>query len=175
MLERTSEMYRLTATTTKAIIFWYINQNGLFCQGKIMWYNLNGHRNGYVYNVSSDLAKKNVLPSNPQMQHCLFGEHLLKEHPEAVVFLVESEKTAIMMSMLQPEYIWLATGGCSMLNPCIVKPLTGRRVVVVPDSGCLAKWQKIMEQTHGIDYSFYEMLESYPANTDLLDVLFPNE
>jgi len=133
------KMYRLTATTTKAIIFWYIDYNGRFCQGKMMWYNANGHRNGFVNTVSSDLSKKGILPANPQMHRCLFGEHLLKERPEAIVYLVEGEKTAIVMSMLKPQFLWLATGGCGMLNTHIVKPLRGRRVVVVPDSGCLEK------------------------------------
>jgi len=32
-----------------------------------------------------------------------------------------------------------------------------------------------MEQTSGIKYSFFEELEGLPANTDLLDVLFPDE
>ena len=50
-----------------------------------------------------------------------------------------------------------------------------RRVVIIPDSGCLDKWRKVMQQTKSIQYSFYEELEKHPANSDLLDVLFPGE
>lgn len=171
-LERTVEMYRLTATPTHGIIFWYIDHNGRLCQGKMMWYKPDGHRNGVVYNVSSDMAKQGLMPEEAEMQRSLFGAHLLKERPDAVVYIVESEKTAVVMSMLQPEHIWLATGGCSMLNTYVVRPLFNRRVVLVPDSGCLDKWRKVMQQTGSIRYSFVEDLEKYPANTDLLDILF---
>lgn len=174
-LEKAAQMYRLSATSTQAIIFWYIDHNCRPCQGKIMWYKPDGHRNGIVYNVSSDLAKQGLMPEGAEMQRTLFGAHLLKERPDAMVYIVESEKTAVVMSMLQPEYIWLATGGCSMLNTYVVRPLFGRRVVLVPDSGCLEKWRKVMQQTESIRYSFVEDLEKYPANTDLLDVLFAEE
>lgn len=171
VLELAAKMYHLTATRTQGVIFWYIDHRGRFCQGKMMWYNVNGHRNGIVSTISSDLAKRQIMPKDAEMERCLFGAHLLKERPSAVVYLVESEKTAIVMSMLQPDYVWLATGGCSMLNSYVVRPLVGRRVVIIPDSGCLQKWKKVMIQTKGINYTFFEDLEMYPANTDILDVI----
>lgn len=174
-LLRTVQMYRLSATQTGGIIFWYIDHTGRLCQGKMMWYKPNGHRNGIVSNVSSDMAKSGLMPKDAEMQRCLFGAHLLAERPDAMVYIVESEKTALVMSMLQPEHIWLATGGSSMLNTYVVRPLFNRKVVLVPDSGCLSKWQKVMQQTQSIHYTFVEDLEKYPANTDLLDLLYPDE
>ena len=35
--------------------------------------------------------------------------------------------------------------------------------------------RKVMQKTKSIKYSFYEELEKYPANTDLLDILYPND
>jgi hypothetical protein len=45
-----------------------------------------------------------------RLKQCLFGEHLLK-NSSSPVMLVESEKTAVVMSHFIPDYIWLATGG----------------------------------------------------------------
>ena len=175
MLDKVANDYRLNATLTHGTIFWYIDHNGKVCQGKMMWYKPNGHRNGIVSTISHDMAKKGKMPDGADMQRCLFGAHLLKDRPDDVVHLVESEKTAIVMAMLRPQYVWLATGGCSNLNTYVVRPLFERRVVIIPDSGCLDKWRKVMQQTKSIRYSFYEELEKYPANTDLLDILFPND
>ena len=170
-LEKATQDYCLTATTTQGTIFWYRDEKGRFCQGKMMWYKENGHRNGFVSTISSDMAKRGKFPENAQMQRCLFGTHLLGKYQDKAVALVEGEKTAVVMSMLKPNFVWLATGGCGNLNKEVTLPLIGRRVVVIPDSGCLEKWKKDMAETNGINYSFYEELEAYPPNTDILDIL----
>ena len=170
-LEMATQDYCLTATTTQGTIFWYRDEKGRFCQGKMMWYKENGHRNGFVSTISSDMAKRGKFPENAQMQRCLFGTHLLGKYQDKAVALVEGEKTAVVMSMLKPNFVWLATGGCGNLNKEVTLPLIGRRVVVIPDSGCLEKWKKDMAETNGINYSFYEELEAYPPNTDILDIL----
>jgi len=50
------------------------------------------------------------------------------------VCVVESEKTAVMMSELRPDCLWLATGGKTELNVARLKPLQGRRVILFPDT-----------------------------------------
>ena len=51
-----------------------------------------------------------------------------------IICVVESEKTAVMMSELRPDCIWLATGGKTELNVSRLKPLQGRRVILFPDT-----------------------------------------
>ena len=62
------------------------------------------------------LKKTGTLDESWQLTQCLFGEHLLPQHPDKPIALVESEKTAIICSGLMPQYLWLATGGKSQLS-----------------------------------------------------------
>ena len=40
-----------------------------------------------------------------------------------------------------------------------------------PDSGCYDKWSRKMRQVTGLQYIITSLLEQYPANTDLADLL----
>ncbi|WP_394336259.1 DUF6371 domain-containing protein [Arenibacter echinorum] len=42
--------------------------------------------------------------------NAFIGLYLIKESAIDMVAMVESEKTAIIMCILMPEYIWMATG-----------------------------------------------------------------
>ena len=48
--------------------------------------------------------------------------------------MVESEKTAVIMSELFPDSLWLATGGLRELSPVKLLPLRHYRVVLFPDT-----------------------------------------
>ena len=50
------------------------------------------------------------------------------------VCVVEAEKTAVIMSEVKPEYVWLATGGKTELNVAKLRPLEGRRIILFPDT-----------------------------------------
>jgi hypothetical protein len=53
----------------------------------------------------------------PEFYQCLFGLHRITEdYQKKTIAIVESEKTAIVMSILLPHYIWLATGVKETLN-----------------------------------------------------------
>ena len=68
------------------------------------------------------------------LKQCLFGEHLLKKSSSPVM-LVESEKTAVVMSHFIPDYIWLATGGKNgCFNSEAMQVLKGREVTLIPDT-----------------------------------------
>ena len=45
-----------------------------------------------------------------EINWCLFGEHLISEHPEKKVIVVEGVKTAFGMALYYPQYNWVATG-----------------------------------------------------------------
>ena len=91
--------------------------------------------------------------------------------PAPTICIVESEKTAVLMALMQPDFLWLATAGCGGLSVEKTACLKGRRVLLFPDSGCYDKWSRQMAQTTGIDYTVSPCLETYPPNTDIADLL----
>ena len=165
------EDYYVGATRYGCAIFWQIDRHGLVHGGHIMQYGSDGHRQGYQGWTHGPLIQRGLLPRDWQLYQCLFGEHLLPRRPDAQVCLVEGEKTALVMSALFPQHLWLATCGSGGLSPEKVVPLQGRRVTLFPDSGCRDKWLAHMRHTTAIDYNISDQLEGYPPNTDLCDLL----
>ena len=169
-VQRIFQQYHIGSTRQGDVIFWQIDHQGQVHTGHIMRYH-NGHRTDWQSWTHFRLQKRGILPKNYQPPKCFFGEHLLPLFPEATVCLVESEKTALVMALLQPEYVWIATAGCGGLSIEKTRCLKGRHVRIFPDSGCYKKWSEQMRLTTGIDYYISSDLEAYPPNTDLADLL----
>jgi hypothetical protein len=130
--------YNIGTAKNNGTIFWQKDFDGNYRTGKVFYYNENGKRNKsrsswYVHNkVKPDFVLKQVF----------FGEHLLSEFPTMPVALCESEKTAVIMSHLKPEYIWVASGGSEMLNADRFVRLYFRDLTVFPDEGQFKKWSE---------------------------------
>ena len=78
---------------------------------------------------------------NFHLQQCLFGQHLLPLYPDRTVFIVESEKSAVIASHYMPDVLWLATGGKNgCFNVQTVEALCGRDVILLPDLGATDAW-----------------------------------
>ena len=50
------------------------------------------------------------------------------------ICVVEAEKTAVILSELYPQYVWLAAGGLGEVQVDKFRPLRGRRVILFPDT-----------------------------------------
>lgn len=123
-----------------ANIFWQIDSNGRARTGKIMLYDReNGHRVKQPY---SKISWVHTLPyfHNYRLSQCLFGEHLLPGSDKPVG-IVESEKTAVICSIMIPDAVWLATGGLCNLRCQSARALLRRKVILFPDLGAEQKWQ----------------------------------
>ena len=167
------EAYHIGATGEGDVVFWQIDEKNRVHSGHIMQYLTTGKRDGRNDWVHNTLKEQKLLPSNWQLYQCHFGQHLLALRPDAHVCLVESEKTAVVMAALCPDYLWLATAGCGGMSAGRLSCLRGRRLTVFPDAGCYDRWLDKLQQTSGIDYTISKHLETYPPNTDLVDVLLP--
>ena len=169
-LERIYEQYRLGATRNGSVIYWQIDTHQRVRSGKIMAYTPDGHRTGSPGWAHARLINSGRLASDFELTQCLFGEHLLP-HTTSTVILVESEKTALLCAALYPQYTWIATGGCGLLSAEKCRPLIGRRLAVLPDSGSYHKWKQQLDLVPGLDYAISQRLEAYPPNTDIADLI----
>ncbi|MCH5311865.1 MAG: hypothetical protein J1E57_07925 [Prevotella sp.] len=130
--------YRLGIARNGGVIFWQIDERDILRDGKIMHYRSDCHRDHQRKPswVSYRLRSAGMLPRDFRPEHCLFGLHLIADgnKADATVCVVESEKTAVIMSALKPSCLWLATGGKTELNVAKLRPLRGRRVMLFPDT-----------------------------------------
>lgn len=95
--------------------------------------------------VHSLMKQSGQLPADWQLTQCLFGEHLMAQHPGKTVALVESEKTAVICAGIMPRFLWLATGGKSQINERLLV-LKGRKIVTYPDIDDYATWIEKLAQ-----------------------------
>lgn len=69
--------------------------------------------------------------------------------PEASLCLVESEKTALILSILKPGTVWLATGGKANRKESMLTPLIGLDMALCPDADALHPWHtRAVELNH---------------------------
>lgn len=139
-----------------------------------------------------------ALPSH----HCLFGTHLLdcgdgspdpsspgdcdrENRPHDPVAVVEAEKTAVIMSEVKPQYLWLAAGGLFELTANKLFPLRHHHVVLFPDTDpdvtAYTRWYHVAQEArrlYGINVSVSPLLEQRATpeqkrrKIDLVDYLF---
>lgn len=143
-------MYHVGATKERDVIYWQLDTCATARTGKIMKYDVaTGKRIKGEFDcinwVHSKLKKEKKLPNEWVLSQCLFGEHLLKVHPDKAVCVVESEKTALICAITMPHYIWLATGGKHNLKPEILNILRNRKVILYPDVDAFDKWKSIAQ------------------------------
>lgn len=82
--------------------------------------------------ISTFLKAREPLLNCWQVQHCLFGLHQLNCPNTFPISLVEDEKSAVILSELFPESIWMAYATTSHLSPDLFAPLEGQTVTIYP-------------------------------------------
>ena len=128
--------YNIGTAKNNGTIFFQQDSEGRFRTGKVMYYQSDGKRNK---NRNSWYVHR-AVKEDFELVQVFFGEHLIKENPDKPVALAESEKTAILMSVFEPEYTWLASGGANMLNSYRLLRLP-RLDLVCPDEGEFDNWK----------------------------------
>jgi len=150
LVQNAIDKYQIKSAKDGGTVFLLINRNNRIQKVKISYYNKFGKRSN----------KYNVPFKNDQgYLACLFGEHLLGDNKN--INLVESEKTALVCSIIFPHYIWLSYGGSNGLTDAKLKVLQGKKIVIIPDVSfdavniINAKKQKFISL--GIDATIWDM------------------
>ena len=170
--------YRLGASRQGGVIFWQIDQEGRVRDGKVMYYLSDCHRNKAHKPtwVSYLLRRRDPFPNAAhETSHCFFGLHLVSEKRATLgtdpslqqsekrkvksekcnphcctVAVVEAEKTAVILSELYPQYIWLASGGLGEVQPDKFRALRGCKVILFPDTDpdgiAYSRWSNAAEE-----------------------------
>lgn len=134
------------------VCFWQIDEQGRPRGGKLMRYGLNGKRDkdrktgapGWMHNQEG--IRERLDMEHHEYRSTLFGFHLLNRYPHAVINIVESEKTALFMTIVYGDMernLWMACGGLEFLKLESLQPLidSKRRVWIWPDKDGVEKWQ----------------------------------
>ena len=160
-----------------------ISVDGMVTDVMVLGYQADLHRNDVCYHYYGDTAQKEQLkadyPEGYKYDPCYFGEHLLAEQTDKNVAVVESQKSAVICSMLFPDMLWLASCGCGNFNVTKSRVLKDRRVFVYSDKGSSEKWQKVVSELQTIGYNIHlrpimEDFAEYGANADVVDVIMDN-
>lgn len=156
--------------------FWYIDVDGNIRDVNIILYNSTTGRRIKKDQAPNVGRSKCMRYGNKLLQlagidgetkRCFFGEHLLSKQPDKTVCIVESEKTAILSSIVYPQGLWLATGGESVGNH-LFNVLQGRRIRMFPDLNKYDSWcDKAKElKSLGILVEVSDLLERKATDKD---------
>lgn len=159
-----------------ATVFWQIDNERQIRGAKLMLYDrFTGKRIKEPYNHINWLHKATKEPDFNLCQ-CMFGLHRINEDYQKTIAIVESEKTAIVMSIFLPEFIWLSTGSKQNLKLELLEPLRKRTIVLFPDRGEYSNWLNTATQLNAVGFKIAvsELIEKIQCGNgyDLADYYF---
>ncbi len=132
-------------------VFWLLGADGTPYGAQVVLYDPGmgkRQKNGWIHTaLKSRLSKKwqgspewlNSYEHAPKIP-VPFGLHLLKESYQKPVAVVESAKTAVVMTAIQPTAFWLAVGGLSNLTEQRLRKVKDFEIVLYPDLGGSEQW-----------------------------------
>jgi len=171
--------YLITGTNyfwNNASVFWQIDHKDQIHGAKIMLYDsVTGKRIKKPYNHINWLHKA-IKEPDFKLNQCLFGLHRINEDHQKTIAIVESEKTAIVMSILLPEFIWMATGSKQNLKLELLEPIKKRNIILYPDKGEFKDWKNKATGLNGLGFKIAvsELIEqtNFKNGFDLADYYF---
>ena len=121
-MHRAAERFHLGRSKSGKTIYWMIDDIGRTLDGRI----------GDAWVSTMLKARYPTAAPYVHFDHCLFGLHQISECEQKPIGIVESERSAVLLSELCPELIWLAyIYGCN-LNVNSFEPLQGRKITLFP-------------------------------------------
>jgi hypothetical protein len=118
------------------------------------------------------------------IEQTYFGLNQLTQNLDDLpIAIVESEKTAVIMTLYRPSLIWIATGGKSNLCSEKLKPFKSRKIILIPDIDAIDDWTNKSNELNGLGFSTivysswieYANSNVYSPTMDILDVALQYE
>lgn len=186
-IDRLKSVFRdyCIGSVENGIIFWQIDETFKIHRGKVMWYKDNGHRMKLTRTDGSEYGKVQMMwkylnhdrEREPEM--CYFGQHLVSIYNDKPLAIVESEKTAIIMSYIYPEFVWLATLSLNNFQTYRMNFLREirRPITIFPDCDGTDQWEQktaaIRELMPGIKIAVNPFTHIFgEGKQDLADIAF---
>jgi hypothetical protein len=165
-------------------VFWQIDPQNRVRTGKLIAYDATTgkrRKNKLTSWVHAELKRRGVLSETFELKQCFFGEHLLSIESLKPIAIVEAEKTAVIASILLPEFVWLAIGSKQSLKAERLRRFAGRRIVLFPDADGFELWTKEAERARriGLRVECSDLIERSATTEekangfDLADYLIP--
>lgn len=179
-LKQATTAYHLGCTKNREVIFPQIDRTGMCHTGKVMQYGKDGHRiKGQTDSIdwlhARLMKKQGKQASDFHLRQCLFGEHLLPKRPHDIVCLVEGEKSAIICSIVFPQFVWVSCGGKQGLTTERCRSLAGRNVIVYADADAAVEWQKkaitALAECRSVSFSNWYKNEAPDSHRDIADLV----
>ena len=126
--------YHVTTDGEGLAVFWYTNSDGKICYDKRIKYKYDGHRDKTFGGTRKYLTKDGY------MERPMFGAHLVysgNDDSDKEVCVVESEKSALILSLTFPDKTFLATGGKNNLRD------VDDCMLLYPDMDAIELWSSI--------------------------------
>ncbi|MNE59823.1 hypothetical protein D3C87_1287330 [compost metagenome] len=131
-------------------------------------------KNKALINWVHSILKRRKQLENFNLSQCLFGLHLTNQNTKKIA-IVESEKTAVIMSMFKPQYCWLATGSKQAFKLEMLLPIKGFEIIAFPDKSEYTDWNLKAIKLNKIGFRIHvsKILEytNYPIGFDLADLI----
>lgn len=176
--------YYVGATRDGRIIYWMIGTDGQMRDGKFMAYKTDGHRDHDIkprWARESDIKRR--YPDKRNLERVrlegmtvlrpMFGSHLLKDerYKDKPVAIVEGEKSALIGAVLQPAFLWLASGTNVIdVSKLATAMIQGRRLYFFRDMDVIqnpepekradidARWKRFYDSLH---YANYRVMDDW--------------
>jgi len=186
-MHRAAERFHLGRSKSGKTIYWQIDELSICRDGRI----------GDAWVSTMLQARYPDLAQYVRPQHCLFGLHQISQGPHlrqgkagnsrdpTPIGIVESERSAVLLSELHPALLWLATSPIAHCTLDLFEPLRGHRVTVFPHTddtlSNYVAWLELSDmvrQTYHLDLTISDTLEKAATtdqkcrSIDLVDFLF---
>lgn len=155
-----------------ATVYWQIDREYNVRTGKVMLYDEEtGKRVKEPYNKVSWMHLPHnqmfeVDTDNYNLQQCFFGEHLLNFNAKEIN-ICESEKTAVICTIVKPQSAWIATGGLANISRERLLPYKDKKLIFHPDKG--QGYKEWSEKLASLEEEFDITISKFLENKNMLE------